>query len=143
MVKSADMSDGSHFDLVIVKSSRRSEEILKPVFGNGRGLLLDDGYILFVEASPPSLDLGPDSDKVVIVNGALLGGTRIISLLESNGFHCIEAVQFGTTESVLVSVAKPSTDPTAPLLDLSIVSLVDTKVAHLDPDMKAALEAFG
>ena len=99
-------------------------------------------YILFVEDSPPSLDIGPDSGKPVMVTGASLGGIRIIPLLESNGFHCTKAFQGGTTESVHVSVAKPSTDPTALPLDLSVVSLADTKVTLLDPNMKAALKAF-
>ncbi|MCJ1439395.1 hypothetical protein MMC27_008789 [Xylographa pallens] len=105
-----ELADGD-FDLIIVKQSTFSKEVMPSVIRNTRGLLSNGGFALFVEPDMPTTDSDSDDHDVVVVRGnGPLNGEQLTGLLNTHGFQNSFKIPDDTVKSAYLAKAEFEAD---------------------------------
>lgn len=141
-----DKSDPS-YDLIIVKLGAVSENVVTNVTKNVRSVLHDGGYVLLVEALPPSTESDSDSDVVVINETESLETTHAAAILEANllknSLRLLTKQQsLDTQKLAYVAKAKPQT-ANQDVFDSSIALVHLSKVTEVNLTIKDQLVSLG
>ena len=136
-------SSESDFDLVIIKRQTFSEEAVLSLAKTARTMIMNGGYLLFVEQGHSSSGFDSDDCDTVIVNGQdTLNSDVVRTALVSNGFHNMLNICCDTVSSAYLAIADQSDDMTSSSTkSVNIVRLV--KGTKINLDVETALGQFG
>ena len=136
-------SSESDFDLLIIKRPTFTGEAMLSLAQTARTMVLNGGYLLFVEQGLSPSDSDSDESDIVIVNGqSTLDRDAVRTALVSNGFHDTLNICCATVKSAYLSRADQSDDTTSSITkSVNIVRLA--KGTRINLDVETALGQAG